>query len=378
MTSLESLQFQKRMIESPIGEADRAALVAGGEFGQVFTEHMVTVRWNEQRGWHDGLVEPFGPLRLSPAAAVFHYGQEIFEGMKAFRAADGGINLFRVERNAERFAASARRLAMAEVPAELFRRAVEELVSSDAAWVADHPEGTLYLRPFQIATEPTLGMQPAAAYLFGVIASPVVVNRREAPPMRILISDDHVRAVRGGTGDVKCGGNYAASMPALGRAAEVGCDQVLFLDAAERRFVEELGGMNVFVVYDNGSVCTPPLTGTILPGVTRDSIMRLAADRGARLVERPIEIDELQEAARAGRVTEMFACGTVAVVRGIGSLHGRHGEVVIGDGGTGDLTARLRQELLDIQHGRTPDRHGWISGISDARSRRSEVLEVAG
>jgi len=359
MTDTALISFDRNLVESRLSAVERAARVADPVFGTVFTEHMVTVRFTEGEGWHSARIDPFGPIPMSPATAALHYGQEIFEGLKLYRT-PGGMQLFRPEANAGRFRASARRLAMPEVPEGIFLAALEELAGADREWLPDGPGTSLYLRPFLIASEEFIGVRPAAQYLFGVIACPVgAAFAGGASPLTVLISDDYTRAAPGGTGTAKCAGNYAASMPAQARAAAAGCDQVVFLDAAQHRYVEEMGGMNIFFVYDDGTLVTPELSGTILPGITRDSVMRLAAAEGHRVVERPYSVAEWRADAASGRLHEVFACGTAAVVTPVGTVRSTQEEFRIADGAAGPVTGLLRTALTDIQYGRAADPFGW-------------------
>ena len=349
--------------ENPARATDEqiAAVLANPGFGVHFTDHMVLVDWDKGEGWHDPRVVPYGPLQLDPSAAVFHYGQEIFEGMKAYRHADGSVWTFRPERNAERLNASARRLALPELPPTVFLDAVKELVSTDQAWVpaADSGETSLYLRPFMIATEAALGVRPSNKVLFSVIASPAgAYFAGGLKPVSLWVSELYVRAAPGGTGAAKCGGNYAASLASQAEGIEHGCDQVVFLDAVEHTYVEELGGMNLFFVYADGRIVTPELTGTILPGVTRSSLVELARERGHDVQERRFSIDEWREGVASGEITEVFACGTAAVISPVGRLAWNGGELTMPD--THEVTMSLREELLDIQYGRAEDRHGWL------------------
>jgi len=330
-------------------------------FGNLFTEHMVLVEWDKEQGWHDARLVPYGPIPLDPSAAVFHYAQEIFEGMKAYRHADGTVWTFRPERNAERFNNSARRLAMPELPPTLFLDAIKELVTLDQAWVpgADAGEMSLYLRPFMIATEEALGVRPSNRYLFSVIASPAgAYFSGGLKPVSLWVSDQYVRAAAGGTGAAKCGGNYAASLASQAEGIKHGCDQVVFLDAVEHRYVEELGGMNLFFVYADGRVVTPELTGTILPGVTRSSLIDLLRERGHQVEERRFTIDEWRDGVASGEIAEVFACGTAAVITPVGRLAWSGGELDMP--AEHKVTEDLRAELLDVQYGRAEDRHGWL------------------
>lgn len=347
-----------------VANSERDALLADPGFGRVFTDHMATIRYSEGRGWHDAKIGPRKAFDLDPSTLVLHYAQEIFEGMKAYRLPDGGATLFRPDANARRFRNSALRLAMAPLPEELFVQSVRELVRIDRDWIPAGEGAALYLRPFMIATEVLLGVKPSAEYLYCVIASSVgSYFKGGAPAITIWVSENYTRAAPGGTGEAKCGGNYAASLAAQAEAMQEGCEQVVFLDAVERRFVEELGGMNVFFVFRDGSLQTPPLTGTILPGITRDSLITLARDMGLTVREEPYAIDQWQADAESGRLTEAFACGTAAVVTPIGKVKGREHSFTIGDGGAGPVASRLKSALLDIQNGRAPDPHGWLDRL---------------
>ncbi|GBR51571.1 branched-chain amino acid aminotransferase [Neokomagataea thailandica NBRC 106555] len=348
---------------TPTDPARRAELVANPVFGRVFTDHMVTIRFTEDKGWHEAKVSAYKPLSIDPASTVLHYGQEIFEGMKAYRTADGRISAFRPEANARRFAESARRMGMAELPEALFVQAVDELVKIDRAWVPSGDGRSLYLRPFMISNEVFLGVKPASEYLFIVIACPVG-SYFSGGAVSVWVSEHYTRAAPGGTGEAKCGGNYAGSLVAQAEAKEQGCDQVLFLDARERRYIEEMGGMNVMFVRDDGVLVTPPLGGTILRGITRDSLLRIAADNNITIEETQIDIDDIFEGAASGRYREAFACGTAAALSPIGRLRRTGGEAVFGDGSSiGPVSATLRQLLMGIQAGRSNDVHGWIHPI---------------
>jgi branched-chain amino acid aminotransferase len=338
----------------------RAGLVADPGFGKIFSDHMVTIEWTEGQGWHSATLGPRQPIPLDPAAAVLHYAQEIFEGLKAYRLADGSMALFRPEANARRFNASAQRLAMPELPEDLFIEAIRKLVAVDANWFPSVEGGSLYLRPFMIATEAFLGVRPAKEYKFIVIASPAGNYFKSGAPAVSIWVSDYTRAAPGGTGAAKCGGNYAASLVPTAEAFAKGHDQVLFLDAAEHRWIEELGGMNLFFVMADGRIVTPPLTGTILPGVTRDSLLQLAAEEGLTVSQEPYSLDQWRDDAASGALLESFACGTAAVVTSVGKVAGRDGEFTIGSGGPGQITQKLRSRLVSIQRGEAPDPHGWV------------------
>ena len=348
----------------PVAVAERAKLLADPGFGRVFTDHMAVVRYTEGKGWHDARITARKPLSIDPAAAVLHYAQEVFEGLKAYRLADGRLALFRAEANARRFNKSAERLAMPKLPEETFLESIRQLVRVDRDWFPTVEGGSLYIRPFMFASEVFLGVKPSSEYLYLVIISPVGgYFKSGAPAVSLWISQYYTRAAPGGTGAAKCGGNYASSLVAQAEASKHGCDQVVFLDAAEHRWVEELGGMNVFFVFDDGSLQTPPLAGTILPGITRDSLMTLARAEGLTVREEPYSIDQWRKDAHSGKLTEAFACGTAAVVAPIGCVKSPDGEFKMGSGGPGQTTMRLKQRLVDIQHGAAPDPHGWVRRI---------------
>ena len=349
---------------SRLPEPERAAILAAPGFGKHFTDHMVTVTWTPEGGWHDARVRAFGPITLSPAAAVLHYGQEIFEGLKAYRHDDGGVWGFRPDANATRFARSARRLALPELPEEAFLGSIEALVRTDVDWVPTGGEASLYLRPFMFASEPFLGVRPAREVTYCVIASPAgAYFSGGVSPVSIWLSTEFTRAARGGTGAAKCGGNYAASLAPQQEALAHGCEQVCFLDAAEQTWVEELGGMNLYFVHADGTLVTPELTGTILEGVTRSSILALAGGLGLQVQERRVSVDQWRDGVASGAITEVFACGTAAVVTPLGRLAWEGGEVVMGTE-PGEVTMRVRQALLDIQYGRVSDTHGWLRQLA--------------
>jgi branched-chain amino acid aminotransferase len=356
------LTFDVQPAENAVSEADRAAKLRDPGFGRVFTDHMAIVRYNQTDGWHGARVESRANFPLDPAAAVLHYAQEIFEGLKAYVREDGGVNLFRPDANARRFRNSADRMAMAPLPEAVFIEAVEQLVRMDCAW-SPSGEGSLYLRPFMVASEIFLGVKPSAEYIFAVIASPVGSYFKGGPaPVSIWVSENYTRAAIGGTGAVKCGGNYAASLRAQAEASDHGCDQVVFLDAVERRYIEELGGMNIFFVFEDGSLLTPPL-GTILPGITRDSIIALAKDNGTQVREEAYTLDQWRADAASGKLKEAFACGTAAVISPIGQVRSASGDFTINGGAAGPVTMGLRKQLVDIQYGRAPDPHNWIRKV---------------
>lgn len=352
----------------PLPDAEREAILANPGFGRHFTDNMVTVKWTEGRGWHDAELVPYAPLSIDPANMTLHYAQTIFEGLKAYRQPDGSVVTFRPEENAKRFQTSARRMAMPELPVETFIAACDALVAQDMAWVPSQGEQSLYLRPFMFATEVGLGVKPASEYLFMVIASPAgAYFPGGVKPVSVWLSEEYVRAAPGGTGAAKAGGNYAASLIAQKQAAEQGCDQVVWLDAIERRWIEEMGGMNLYFVYgqENGTprIVTPELSGSLLPGITRASLLRIAADLGYEVSEGRISVEDWRGGNADGSLTEVFACGTAAVITPVGSVKSARGNWTVGDGMPGEVTMKLRKALLDLQTGLAPDTHGWLHRV---------------
>jgi branched-chain amino acid aminotransferase len=355
---------------SPRSAAEIAAIQEDPGFGRYFTDHMVTIRWTEDAGWHDAQLVPYAPIPFDPATNVLHYGQAIFEGLKAYRQADGSIATFRPEANARRFQRSAVRLAMPELPEELFLASIEALVDQDQAYVSSDPEESLYLRPFLFSMEIGLGVRPANEYLYVLIASPVgAYFKGGVRPVSVWLSTEYVRAAPGGTGEAKFAGNYAASLIAQAQAAEKGCDQVVWLDASEHRWVEEMGGMNLFFVHgsgENARIVTPELSGSLLAGVTRDSLLTVAKDLGYGAEEGRINIDDWREGNASGEITEVFACGTAAVITPVGTVKSSEHSWTVADGAPGEVTTRLRTALLDIQTGRAEDAHGWMHTLVSA------------
>jgi branched-chain amino acid aminotransferase len=348
--------------------AERAEMLADPGFGRFFTDSMFVARYAAGRGWYDARLTQYAPLQLDPSTAALHYAQSIFEGLKAYAQPDGSVATFRPEANAARFARGARRLAMPPVPEDAFLAAVDALVDADRDWVPTGADQTLYIRPYQLASEPFLGVRPASEYLFLVIASPAgAYFPRGVHPVSVYLSEDYIRAAPGGTGDVKCAGNYAASLLAQEQAIAAGCDQVVWLDAVEKRYVEEMGGMNLFFVLGSGEdaeLVTPALTGTLLPGITRASLITLARELGHTVTERLFSVDEWRQGVADGTVTETFACGTAAVITPVGEVKARTGDFTVGDGNPGPLTMKLRESLLDIQHGRVADTRGWLHRVA--------------
>jgi branched-chain amino acid aminotransferase len=329
-------------------------------FGKQFTDRMLVMEYTAGKGWHSARIQPYGPFALDPACAVLHYAQEIFEGLKAFRRSDGRIALFRAADNVRRFNRSAARMCMPEVDAAFFLDAIRQLVRLEADWVPHSPGTALYLRPTMIATDPYLGVKPSDNYLCYVILSPVGAYYKGGfSPVKIWISDEYVRAALGGTGEAKTGGNYAASLKASMEAASRGFDQVLWLDAEQRKYVEEVGSMNICFLLD-GKVVTSPLRGTILDGVTRRSILALVRDLGVPVEERALSVDEIFAGIDSGRLTEAFGTGTAAVVSPVGQFTYRERTATLGNGQVGAFTMKLYETLTGIQYGRLPDPHGWV------------------
>lgn len=365
------VEFARTAHPSPATAEARSAILADPGFGRHFTDHMVSIDYTAADGWTAPQVLPYGSFQIDPAAMVLHYGQAIFEGLKAYRQPDGSINSFRIDANAERFRNSARRMAMPELPDELFIGSVTELLDVDNAWVPEAGgESSLYLRPFMFSTEAGLGVRPASEYKYLLIASPAgAYFPRGVKPVSVWLSTEYVRAAPGGTGAAKFAGNYAASLVAQAQAAEQGCDQVVWLDAIERRYVEEMGGMNLFFVFGSGSdarLVTPELSGSLLPGITRNSLLSLAIDSGFAVDERKISTDEWRKLTASGEITEVFACGTAAVITPVGSVKSAEGEFTIADGEPGEVTMALRDTLTGIQRGTFADIHGWMTTLHGA------------
>ncbi|MBZ4318321.1 branched-chain amino acid aminotransferase [Streptomyces huiliensis] len=359
-----STAFPLSRTDSPVPAAERAARLAAPGFGRYFTDHMATATWTRDGGWHDRGIGPLAPFSLHPSTAVLHYAQEIFEGLKAYRHADGSVWLFRPEANARRFARSARRLALPELPEEDFLASVAELVRADEPWVpVPTGEESLYLRPFMFASEAFLGVRPAAEARYAVIASPAgPYFPSGVTGVTLWISGRYTRSAPGGTGAAKCGGNYAASLAAQIEAQDNGCDQVLFLDSAGHGTLEESGTMNLCLITADDELVTPSL-GTILEGVTRDTVLTLAPDLGLTPVERTVTLDELRTSIADGRVTEVFAAGTAAVITPIVGFKSDTHTFTVADGTPGKKTLALREHVLDIQFGRTEDKHDWLRRV---------------
>jgi branched-chain amino acid aminotransferase len=361
------IDFSVQRSDHPCPAAERERLLADPGFGRVFSDHMITIDWSREQGWHGAALVPYGPLSLDPATQALHYAQEIFEGVKAYLHADGSVVAFRPRANAARFNQSARRMALPELPEDAFVRSLELLVTADRDWVPAAAGRSLYLRPFMIGTQRTLvADKPPSSARYLVIASPAAPYFKGGiAPVTVWLSEHYTRAAPGGTGEAKCGGNYAAALAGQLEALAAGCDQAVWLDAAEHSWVEEMGGMNLFFVYGSGPrarLVTPPLTGTLLPGITRDSLLTLAPDLGIPAEESRLSAAQWRAGAESGKITEVFACGTAAVITPVGKVKSAGAEWTSGDG-PGPVTTRLREALLGIQYGAAPDPYGWIHQI---------------
>jgi len=358
------MAFTVQRSPRPASADDRARMLEDPGFGKYMTDHLVRIGWTATDGWGEGAVLPYGPISLDPAAVVLHYGQEIFEGLKAYRQPDGSIASFRPTENAERFQRSARRMGMAELPTELFLESLRALVQIDQDWVPAQDEESLYLRPFMFATEVGLGVRPANSFAYMLLASPAgSYFRGGVAPVKVWLSTEFTRAAPGGSGEAKTGGNYAASLVAQAQAAQKGCDQVVWLDAVERRWVEEMGTNNLYFVYGSGPsarIMTPALTGTLLPGVVRDTLLTVAKDLGYSVEEGRISVEEWRADNASGELTEVFGCGTAAVITPIGEVRSAAATWTVADGQPGPVTMQLRKALLDVQTGHAPDPHGWM------------------
>ena len=352
---------------NPASDADRAAKIAAAGFGKYYTDNMLMAQWSESAGWSDAELKAYGPLLIDPATSVLHYGQEVFEGLKAYSQPDGGVSLFRPEANGERFRRSAARMALPELPVEDFVETVRTLVSHERLWVPQNFGESLYIRPFMFASEVGLGVRPSNQATYIVITTPASAYFNPGKAVTVWISTEYVRAAPGGTGEAKTGGNYAGSLLAQKQAAAEGCDQVVWLDAIERKWVEEMGGMNLYFVRGKGAeatIFTPQLTGTLLAGITRDSILTLASDLGYKVEEGMLSTEDWRSGVASGEITEIFACGTAAVVTPVGAAKSSQGLWATGDGNPGPITTRIRETLLGIQHGTIEDTHGWSVRVS--------------
>lgn len=349
-----------------VADAKREQLIDKPAFGQIFSNSMVHMTWTEGEGWSDRRVEPYGPLKMDPGASVLHYAQEVFEGLKTYRHSDGSLWLFRPDANAERFQNSAQRLALPSLSVEDFIGSVAALVKADKQWVPTRHDYTLYMRPFMFASESFLGVRKAKEVEYCVIASPSgPYFPQGVKPVNIWVEDTYFRTGPGGTGFAKCGGNYSASLVGEYRGIAQGCEQVCFVDAATKTYLEELGGMNMFAVHKDGHLETPSLNGNILPGVTRRSIIQIAQDEGRDVVEKMIKLDDLLDDIRSGEVTEVFACGTAAIVTPIGRFKSEKFDVAVNGEAVGEYTAHLREHLMGIQWGEVEDKYNWMWKVSD-------------
>ena len=350
----------------PLSGDLRGELLCNPGFGRVFTDHMVVIPYKNGE-WQQGELKAYGPLSLDPSTSALHYGQAVFEGFKAFAQRDGGVKTFRPLANADRFNRSAIRLAMPTLPVDRFIEASDALIRMDQSWVPKNVGESLYLRPLMFATDTYLGVRPSTEYVFVLFASPAgAYFANGIQPVTVWVSEDYVRAAPGGTGEAKCAGNYAASLIAQAQAQEKGCEQVVWLDAIKREYVEEMGGMNLFFVnQENGKtiVSTPELSGTLLAGVTRMSILELARDLGFEVAERKITVQQWRDEVAAGRMTEVFACGTAAVITPVGRVKGEGFEMQINKGLNGEVTMALREALLAVQYGVVPDKHLWMHAV---------------
>ncbi len=362
--------FSRTLTTTPTSAEKIGEVLANPGFGNYFTDHMVIIDWTEDEGWHDARVVPYGPISMDPASSVLHYGQAIFEGLKAYRHEDGSIVTFRPEKNAARFRNSAERLAMPELPEELFLESLRQIVDVDRAWVpAAGGEEALYLRPFMISREVGLGVHPANSYSYYVIASPAgAYFAGGVKPVSVWLSTGYVRAAPGGTGAAKFAGNYAGSLVAQAHAEEQGCDQVVWLDAIERKYIEEMGGMNLAFIFGTGEdaeLITPALSGSLLAGVTRDSLLAVAADEGLKVSEKRFSVQDWKDAAASGAMSEAFACGTAAVITPVGTVKDKSGEFQVNGGKAGEITMKLREHLTGIQRGTVEDTHHWNYTLID-------------
>jgi branched-chain amino acid aminotransferase len=359
------LTFDVKPHPSPATDEVRDNVLANPGFGVSFTDHMAIAFYSADDGWHDPQICAHDDLRVSPAMMVFHYGQAIFEGMKAYRTPDNTLALFRPEKNAHRFNLSAQRMAMPEIPESLFIDGCEKLVAADQDWVPQKEGQSLYLRPFMVASESHLGLRAANEYLFIIIASPVspfFASGADIPAISVFATDKYVRAVEGGTGAAKCSGNYAASLIAKEEAVANDCHDVLWRDAIERKYIEEMGTSNICFVSrdgDNVAIRTPALTGSLLDGVTRDSLLTLARDRGYEVKEEALIFDDVLDEIESGSISEVFSCGTAVTISPVGKIVSSQRKVSVGDGTAGEITMSLRSELIDIQFGRKADPHSW-------------------
>ena len=367
MSTVTGIQFKVSPSNRRVPAAERDQRLVNPGFGRIFTDHLVSITWDKERGWHDGELRAYGPLSLDPGTVYLHYAQGIFEGLKAYRQPDGGVAVFRPGANAARFRRSARRMALPELPEETFVEAIDLLLQHDHAWVPAAADHSLYLRPFMFASDVGLGVHQGGEVTFLLIASPSSSYfKHGVKPVTVWLEEEYTRAAPGGTGDAKTGGNYAGGLAAQAEAHRQGCDDVVWLDAAQHKFVEEMGGMNLCFVFSAGgrsSVVTSPLTGTLLPGVTRDSLLMLAKDLGYGAEERKVSVSDWRDGCADGTITEAFACGTAAVITPIGEVRSARGGWKISGGASGAVTMRMREALVAIQRGTAPDPHHWMHRV---------------
>jgi branched-chain amino acid aminotransferase len=350
---------------TPLKLENRQSCPEEFSFGVTFSDHMFTQEFDEDKGWHNALISPYHSLLLAPSAAVFHYSQEIFEGLKAYRKPSGGINLFRPQENIKRFNRSAKRMVMPEVAEDFHLEAIKSLVKLDQNWVPENEGSSLYIRPTMIATSPKLGLGASSSYTHFIIVGPAGSYFKEGlSPISVYVADEYRRAVKGGVGEAKTGGNYAASLYASEDVIKLGYSQVLWLDAIEGRFIEEVGAMNICFVYEDKHIYTPSLSGSILPGITRDSILKLAPTLGYEISEQRLDIEQILADIDSGKITEVFGCGTAAVIAPVGKLSFKSKEYVINKNQAGEVAKRLYDELTGIQYGTREDKFGWIESIN--------------
>lgn len=348
----------------PLELAARGSCPQEFSFGSIFSDHMFTQNYTPEQGWHEALISPYHNLSLSPSAAVLHYSQEIFEGLKAYRTPEGKINLFRPEENFKRFNRSAKRMVMPEVEVDFHLDALKQLLTLDHQWVPEQQGSSLYIRPTMIATSPKLGLGASANYCHFIITGPAgSYFSGGLTPIGVYVADKYRRAVKGGVGEAKTGGNYAASLYASEEVAKLGYSQVLWLDAVEGRFIEEVGAMNICFVYEGKRIVTPALSGSILPGITRDSILKLAPAIGYEVSEERLDINQVLADIKAGKITEVFGCGTAAVISPVGKFSFQDQEYVINNNETGEVSKHLYDELTGIQYGTKEDRFGWVQTL---------------
>jgi len=364
VSTVTGIQFKVTPSSHRASAEERKRRLENPGFGKVFTDHLVAIKWEAERGWYDAELRAYGPLTMDPGTVFLHYAQGIFEGLKAYRQPDGGVAVFRPDANAARFRRSARRMALPELPEETFVEAIDLLLRHDHEWVPSAPDHSLYLRPFMFASDVGLGVHLGGEVTFLLIASPSgSYFKSGVKPVTVWIEEKYTRAAPGGTGEAKAGGNYAGGLIAQADARRQGCDDVVWLDAAQHKFVEEMGGMNLCFIFKKGereTLVTSPLTGTLLPGVTRASLLQLAADLGYGVEERKVSVDEWRQGCADGTVSEAFACGTAAVITPIGEVRSANGGWKVAGGGSGKVTMRLREALVSIQRGTAPDSHNWM------------------